>query len=147
KLKTDAIRPGKRLKITSGSGFSIEVDTKFNKLVLKNNGELVKTYTIASGAHDCTPLGNFKIINKLKNPPWYTAGAVVSADSPENVLGTRWMGITEKGYGIHGTIKPESIGKQSTEGCIRMYNKDVEELFDLVPVGISVTITKTQNDK
>ena len=147
KLKNTMIRPGKRLKITSGSGFSIDVDTRSNKLVLKNNGELVKTYIIASGANDCTPMGNFKIINKLKNPPWYTAGAVVSADSPKNVLGTRWMGITEKGYGIHGTVKPESIGKQSTEGCIRMHNKDVEELFDLVPVGISVTIIKTQNDK
>lgn len=144
KLKDTVIRPEKRLKITSGSGFSIEVYTKSNKLILKNNGEPVKAYTVASGAHDSTPLGNFKIVNKLKNPTWYTAGAIVSADSPKNVLGSRWMGITEKGYGIHGTIEPESIGKQSTEGCIRMHNKDVEELFDLVPVGTPVTILKDE---
>jgi len=147
KLKDTVIRPEKRLKITSGAGFSIEVYTKSNKLILKNNGKLVKTYTVATGAHDSTPIGNFKIVNKLKNPTWYTAGAVVSADSPKNVLGDRWMGITEKGYGIHGTIDPESIGKQSTEGCVRMYNKDVEELFALVPIGIPVTIVKTQDDK
>ncbi|MFH1904007.1 MAG: L,D-transpeptidase family protein [bacterium] len=147
KLKNDAIRPGKRLKITSGSGFYIEVYTKSNKLILKNNGKPVKAYTVATGTHDGTPLGNFKIVNKLKNPPWYTAGTRVPADSPKNVLGTRWMGISEKGYGIHGTIDPASIGKQSTEGCIRMYNKDVEELFDLVPIGIPVTIIKTQGDK
>ena len=147
KLKDTVIRPEKRLKITSGAGFSIEVYTKSNKLILKNNEELVKTYTVATGAHDSTPLGNFKIVNKLKNPTWYTAGAVVSADSPKNVLGNRWMGITEKGYGIHGTIDPASIGKQSTEGCIRMYNKEVEELFDLVPVGTPVTIIETQDDK
>ena len=147
KLKNDIIRTGKRLKITSGAGFSIKVYTKSNKLILKNNGVILKTYAVATGTHDGTPLGNFKIVNKLKNPTWYTAGAIVSADSPKNVLGTRWMGITEKGYGIHGTIKPESIGKQSTEGCIRMYNKEVEELFDLVPVGISVIIIKTQNNK
>ena len=147
KLKDTVIRPEKRLKITSGAGFSIEVYTKSNKLILENNGKLVKTYTIATGAHDSTPLGNFKIVNKLKNPTWYTAGAVVSADSPKNVLGNRWMGITEKGYGIHGTIDPTSIGKQSTEGCVRMYNKEVEELFDLVPVGTAVTIVKTQDNK
>ncbi len=144
KLKDTVIRPEKRLKITSGAGFTIEVYTKSNKLVLKNNGKLVKTYTVATGAHNSTPLGNFKIVNKLKNPTWYTAGAVVSADSPKNVLGNRWMGITEKGYGIHGTTDPESIGKQSTEGCVRMYNKDVEELFDLVPVGTPVTIKKVK---
>ncbi|MDO9465560.1 MAG: L,D-transpeptidase family protein [bacterium] len=147
KLKDTVIRPEKRLKITPGSGFSIEVYTKSNKLILKNNGKILKTYTVATGAHDGTPLGNFKIVNKLKNPTWYTAGAIVSADSPKNVLGNRWMGITEKGYGIHGTIEPDSIGKQSTEGCIRMYNKDVEELFDLVPVETPVTIIKTQGDK
>jgi len=142
KLKDTVIRPEKRLKITSGSGFSIEVYTKSNKLILKNNGDPVKTYIVATGTHDGTPLGNFKIVNKLKNPPWYTAGTRVPANSPKNVLGTRWMGISEKGYGIHGTIDPASIGKQSTEGCIRMYNKDVEELFDLVPVGTPVTIAK-----
>jgi len=147
KLKDTVIRPEKRLKITSGSGFSIEVYTKSNKLILKNNGDPVKTYIVATGTHDGTPLGNFKIVNKLKNPPWYTAGTRVPADSPKNVLGTRWMGISEKGYGIHGTINPASIGKQSTEGCIRMYNKEVEELFDLVPVGTPVTIIETQDDK
>ena len=147
KLKDTVIRPEKRLKITSGSGFSIEVYTKSNKLILKNNRGVLKTYAAATGAHDGTPLGNFKIVNKLKNPTWYTAGAIVPADSPKNVLGTRWMGISEKGYGIHGTIDPTSIGKQSTEGCIRMYNKDVEELFALVPVGTPVTIIKTQDDK
>ncbi|MCK4401893.1 L,D-transpeptidase family protein [bacterium] len=144
KLKDTVIRPEKRLKITSGAGLSIEVNTKFNKLILKNNGKFVKIYTVATGAHNGTPLGNFKIVNKLKNPTWYTAGAVVSADSPKNVLGSRWMGITEKGYGIHGTTDPESIGKQSTEGCVRMYNKDVEELFDLVPVGTPITIRKAK---
>ncbi len=148
KLKDTVIRPEKRLKITSGSGFSIEVYTKSNKLILKNNGNFLKTYAVATGSHDGTPLGNFKIVNKLPNPPWYTAGTRVPADSPKNVLGTRWMGITEKGYGIHGTIDPESIGKQSTEGCVRMYNKDVEELFDLVPVGTPVIISaKIQDDK
>jgi LysM repeat protein len=93
RLKDTVIRPEKRLKITSGSGFSIEVDTKFNKLILKNNGKFVKIYTVATGAHDGTPLGNFKIVNKLKNPTWYTAGAVVSADSPKNVLGNNGKGL------------------------------------------------------
>ena len=85
-------------------------------------------------------MGTFKIITRIPNPVWYTQGAVVPTDSPENVLGSRWMGIDKKGYGIHGTIDPEAIGKQATAGCVRMTNRDAEELFDIVPVGTEVTI-------
>ncbi|MBM3248214.1 MAG: L,D-transpeptidase, partial [Candidatus Omnitrophica bacterium] len=55
-------------------------------------------------------------------------------------LGTRWMGFDIPEYGIHGTTEPESIGKQATKGCVRMINKDVEELYSILPVGTEVTI-------
>ena len=65
---------------------------------------------------------------------------MVPPDSPENILGTRWLGIDKQGYGLHGSVDPTSIGKQVTAGCVRMTNKDVEELFDIVPVGTDVMI-------
>ena len=80
------------------------------------------------------------VVNKLVDPVWYRQGAVVPPDSPENILGTRWMGISEKGYGIHGSVDPEAIGYQVTAGCVRMLNAEVEELYDIIPLGTEVTI-------
>ena len=95
---------------------------------------------MATGKDNSTPIGTFKIVTKIPNPVWYKQGAVVPPDSPENILGTRWMGIDKQGYGIHGSVDPNAIGKQVTAGCVRMNNGDVEELFALVPIGTEVTI-------
>jgi len=138
-LKTDTIRPNDRLKIVTAT-FSIVIDKSQNSLTLKMDDEVVKVYRVSTGKDNCTPTGEFTIVNKLKDPVWYKTGAIVPAESPENVLGTRWMGLSKKGYGIHGTTDPESIGEQITEGCIRMSNKDIEELFKIVPRGTKVTI-------
>jgi lipoprotein-anchoring transpeptidase ErfK/SrfK len=85
-------------------------------------------------------VGTFKITSKLANPVWFKAGVVVPPESPENVLGSRWLGFDNPGYGIHGTIEPQTIGQQITQGCVRMLNKDVEELYAIVPVGTEVEI-------
>ena len=66
--------------------------------------------------------------------------AVVPPDSPKNILGSRWMGISEPGYGIHGTRDPDSIGQAVTAGCVRMLNEDVEELYAIVPIGTEIAI-------
>ena len=59
-----------------------------------------------------------------------------------NPLGTRWIGLSRKGYGIHGTNNPRSIGRRASHGCIRMRNRDVEELFEMVAVGDRVEISE-----
>ncbi|MFQ5787157.1 MAG: L,D-transpeptidase, partial [Thermodesulfobacteriota bacterium] len=63
---------------------------------------------------------------------------------PKNVLGTRWIGFEDKeglyGYGIHGTTEPDSIGKEMSNGCIRLTNEDVEELFNYVKAKTKVVI-------
>ncbi len=138
-LKSDLIRPGMKLKVP-GARFSIVIDKSQNTLALKAGEEIFKVYSVATGAHNSTPVGNFKIVNKLVNPVWYTLGAVVPAESSENVLGTRWLGIDVPGYGIHGTKDPSSIGKQGTQGCVRMFNGDVEEIYAIVPIGTEITI-------
>ncbi|PIQ89158.1 MAG: hypothetical protein COV72_04535 [Candidatus Omnitrophica bacterium CG11_big_fil_rev_8_21_14_0_20_42_13] len=140
-LKSDLIRPGMNLKIWKGK-FSALVDKSLNILMLKSNEAIVKTYIVATGKNNSTPVGTFKIINKLVDPVWFKpqVGAMVPADSPENILGSRWMGFDAAGYGIHGTTEPEALGSQVTQGCVRMKNEDVEELFSFLPQGTEVTI-------
>ena len=138
-LKDDKIIPGRKIKVWVAP-FNIIVDKSQNTLVLKSDEEIVKTYIVSTGANNSTPVGKFKIVNKLPHPTWFKAGAVVASDSPENILGTRWLGLNLPGYGIHGTTDPQSLGKQITQGCVRMSNSEVEELYDIVPVGAEVTI-------
>lgn len=138
-ITNGVIKIGQRLKITKLK-FSIVVDKSQNILTLKADDNIFKTYRVATGLNNCTPVGTFKIINKLTNPVWYSTKAVVPSGSPENILGSRWLGISQPGYGIHGTTKPESIGSQSTAGCVRMVNSDVEELYSMVPEGTEVVI-------
>ncbi len=138
-LPSDLIRVGGRLKITTAT-YSVVVDRSQNVLILKSNEEVLKTYRVATGINNSTPLGEFKIVNKLKDPVWYKAGAVVPSGSPENILGSRWMGISVSGYGIHGTTQPESIGEHVTAGCVRMREPDVQELYTILPVSAEVTI-------
>jgi LysM repeat protein len=92
--------------------------------------QLIKTYPVAVGKKSTpTPTGNYSVIHKILNPG--------------GVLGTRWMGLTIPNgtYGIHGTNNPSSIGKFISNGCIRMYNRDVEDLFPRVNIGTPVFIT------
>lgn len=138
-LASDVIRPGMKLEIPTQK-FSVVVDKSQNILILKAGEEVLKTYTVSTGTNNSTPVGVFKATDKLLNPTWYKAGAVVAPDSPENVLGTRWIGIDKPGYGIHGTTEPDKLGQQVTAGCVRMKNEDVEELYDIVPSGTEITI-------
>jgi len=140
-LKSNIIMIGDRLKIGKAK-FSMVVYKSQNLLFLKRYDEIFKTYIVSTGVDGSTPTGTFKIVARIKNPVWFRKdiGAVVPADSPENILGTRWLGISKKGYGIHGTNQPETLGTQETKGCIRMRNEDVEEVFDIVPRGTEVII-------
>ncbi len=138
-LMSDTIRIGQRLRIWKGV-FSIFVDKSQNILILKSDDEVVKVYSVATGKNNITPVGDLKIIDKLVNPVWFKSGAIVPPESPDNILGTRWMGFNIPGYGIHGTTDPSSIGQQLTAGCVRMRNEEVEELYSLLPMGTQVTI-------
>lgn len=138
-IKDNKIYPGMKLRVLNG-GFSIFVDKSQNILILKFNDDVVKTYSVSTGKNNSTPIGTYKVANKIINPPWYKNGREIPPTSPENILGSRWMGLNLSGIGIHGTTQPDEIGKQITEGCVRMRNKDIEEVFSLVPLETEVTI-------
>lgn len=124
------------------------VDKKSKTLTWKRNAEVVKVYPIAIGQEGMeTPEGGFEIVNKVAHPIWYKLGQEYPPDSPENLLGTRWMGLNRKGYGIHGTRHPGTIGSAASHGCIRMFNRDVEELFRWIPIGTKVEIRQEASDK
>jgi lipoprotein-anchoring transpeptidase ErfK/SrfK len=138
-LKGDTIHIGQKLRIWKGN-FNVFVDKSQNVLMLKDGDEVLKVYRVSTGANNSTPVGKFKITSKLVDPVWFNRGVVVPPDSPQNVLGSRWLGFDMPGYGIHGTIEPETIGQQVTAGCVRMNNRDVEELYSLLPVGTEIVI-------
>ncbi|MCK4994462.1 MAG: L,D-transpeptidase family protein [Candidatus Omnitrophica bacterium] len=138
-LKNSLIRPGMKLKIVT-SVFKIIVNKTDLDLKLIADDEVIKVYQIGTGRDNSTPVGQFKIVNRIVDPVWYKTGAIVPAGSVDNILGTRWLGISEPGYGIHGTVDKQPIQKQKTQGCVRMMNNDVEELFSIVPVNTEVII-------
>jgi len=138
-LSSDNIKLNQKLKVNTCK-FSVVVDKSQNLLFLKSGDEVVKTYLVSTGANNSTPVGKFTIVNKLENPTWYKSGAVIPANSADNILGSRWMGFDLKGYGIHGTTIPQDLGKQVTAGCVRMRNEEVDELYDIIPAGAEVVI-------
>lgn len=118
----------------------IVVSIPDRKLALIEDGRVLKIYPVAVGAEvSPSPNGEFKVINRLEKPTYYHKGKVIPA-GPANPLGTRWIGLDQPHYGIHGTNEPRSIGKAASHGCIRMAKKDLEEFFTLVHVGDSVVI-------
>jgi len=144
---SSVIFPGNVLHIYAGDWSIRVVKTKF-VLLLMDGDELFKLYHVAIGRQDRTPVGIFQLENKLREPVWTPPGRVIAYGDPENVLGTRWLGLRPiqgtnpqlQGYGIHGTWEPQSIGSAASEGCVRMLNDDVNDLFDLVPEGTLVVI-------
>lgn len=118
----------------------IVVSIPDRKMALVEDGRVAKVYPVAVGAPATpTPAGVFEIAVRIPHPTWYGPRKVVPPGSA-NPLGTRWLGLSRKGYGIHGTNNPRSIGRRASHGCIRMRNQDVEELFERVEVGDTVEL-------
>ncbi len=144
------IRKGDNLRILNKVEFTIKVRKKENDLVLEMNGEFVKRYSVGTGRYGKTPVGNFTIVDRIKEPIWWRSdGREIPYGDPENILGTRWLKLqasegtsASEGYGIHGTWDDSTIGRQSSAGCIRMRNIDVEQLYMLVPLHTAVNIAE-----
>jgi lipoprotein-anchoring transpeptidase ErfK/SrfK len=125
----------------------IVVSIPDRKLALMEGERVVRVFDTAVGAaHTPSPSGSYRIVARVTDPTWYTRGRIVPPGKA-NPLGTRWLGLSLKGYGIHGTNNPASIGHNASHGCIRMRNRDVEELFEMVAVGDAVELRSERSEE
>jgi hypothetical protein len=118
-----------------------------NRLALFNGEQAWRSFRVATGqAQYPTPTGSFSIVDMQRNPWWrppdsdWAKGLKPIPPGPGNPLGTRWMGLTAPGVGIHGTPDPASIGYSASHGCIRMLIPEATWLFDHVRIGTPVLI-------
>jgi len=125
----------------------IVVSFQDHKLALLEGERVLKVYDVAVGAPvSPSPSGEFEIVQRLENPTYYKPGVVIGPGA-SNPLGPRWIGLNVKGFGIHGTNRPESIGKHASHGCIRLRNSDIEDLFARVQVGDRVSLIPERNEE
>lgn len=116
-------------------------------LAVIEDGNVLAYFPVAVGAAvSPSPTGEFEIVNRVSNPAYYHAGVVMAA-SEKNPVGTRWIGLNLKGYGIHGTNSPGSIGRAASHGCIRLRNRDVERLYAMLRVGDAVSIRGERDEE
>lgn len=141
-----SLRQGQKLKVLRMTSDKTEVfvDKRSLKLTLFLDGLWIKEYDICVGPGTKTPLGTFSVLDKVVNPDWTDPAThqTFPFGHPNNILGTRWMRLTNDGIGIHGTSKPETIPGRESNGCIRMHNADVEELYGFVLRLSKVTIVE-----
>ncbi len=142
-LKSDLIRVGDQLTV-SFSYPRVLISKGELKLYLFFQEKAVKRYPVGIGKENLTPAGSFRISDRIQNPRWYSEEGVIPFGDPRNILGTRWLTLSQNGrhtgLGIHGTTEPETVPGRYSQGCVRMLNRDVEELCKLVPVGTLVEI-------
>ncbi len=124
----------------------LELDLSSRRVTLLRKGQPFKSYPVAVGRSGWeTPTGKFKVKTMYVDPKWVNpfTGEVVPGGASDNPLGRRWMGFWTNGkdwVGFHGTNSVSSIGTAASHGCVRMFEKDIEELYKLVAVGTPVTV-------
>lgn len=139
-IQNNIIRVGKSLQVLQGD-FSAVVDKSSNEMLLELDGRFFKRYPVGTGTDSSTPVGEYEITVRLRHPVWYRPdGESFAYGHPENLLGTHYLKLNTPGIGLHGTWEPETIGSQSSAGCVRFENEMIEELYLILPVGTSITI-------
>jgi LysM repeat protein len=151
------LRVSQTLKTIKGPFHAVVSKSRFTlDLYLGSPGErgsmFVRSFAVGLGRHGSTPTGTWMLApgGKLKNPKWWGTDGEPPVDSgdPNNPLGTRWMALNgtqgdavgKEGFGLHGTIDPNSMGKEMSHGCIRMVNENVEKVYDMLTDGKSTVI-------
>lgn len=126
----------------------VEINIPEFKLRVYRDGQVIRTFPVGVGRPGYpTPIGHFRVITAVEHPIWENPymgpGARRIGAGKDNPLGTRWIGFhrTAQGeYGMHGTDSPETVGKLSSHGCIRMKIPDAEALYGMISVGTPVRV-------
>ncbi len=133
------IRAGQKLKVVRGP-FSAAINLSEFRLTIHLQGYFVKSYLVGIGKDGQGPMGSLAVLDKVENPQYTDPnGKVIAGDDPANPLGERWLDLGD-GYGIHGTIEPNSIGRAASRGCIRMRDADIVEVYDFLVPGSEVVV-------
>lgn len=126
---------------------TVMVSIPDRELAVIADGDVIAKFPVAVGAAGSpSPTGDFRITSRVMNPTYYQPGSVIPAGK-DNPVGTRWLGLSKKGYGIHGTNVPRSIGRAASHGCIRLRNRDMERLFSLLRIGDVVEIRGERDEE
>lgn len=148
-LDPHRIKAGQKMKVLRGP-FGAIVDQDSMTLTVHAYGYYVRRYTVGIGRDQSTPVGMFRVVDKVVNPTYYGPTGVIADNDLANPLGERWLAINDEvgtlqGYGIHGTNDPASIEQAEPQGCIRLGEADILEIYDLLSVGSEVVIRPRQS--
>lgn len=139
------LQPGDRVKVPEHA-FEVLVDKSAFRLYLLLDGAVVHHVAVGIGREDRTPEGVFTISSRIVHPDWTDpkTGKTIPFGAPGHLIGSRWLGFSEEGrktgFGIHGTVDPESIGKPMSDGCVRLAEIDLTRVFEWIPEGAVVRI-------
>lgn len=150
------IRVGQKLKVITGPFHAVVDKSDYRMDVFAKDPDgtsiYITSFTVGVGKDDSTPIGSFicRSGGKLENPAWThpRTGEYFAADDVKNPIGEYWIALQGtddhtkgvRGYGIHGTIEPDSVGKQASLGCVRMLAKDIEQVYKLLVDGQSTVM-------
>ena len=146
----ELLRTGMKLKIGrvkfEPSRLRIKIDLDRSKLHILYGDHLIGTYPATVGRGSSTPVGKYEIMEKKMNPILVWNDVVIPPGTLLNGLGSRWIGLSNPQYGIHGTTKPWEIGRRISHGCVRLFNRVVELVFDIVHVGTEVLMVNDEDE-
>lgn len=144
------IRVGQVLKVPHGP-FNAKIHKSQFRLDVYLGDTYIRSFPVGLGTEGGTPDGVWRVKNRLPNPTYFPPASsphkrIIPPNDPQNPLGKHWIGLEgvegaavgRNGYGIHGTIEPESIGREASLGCVRMRNEDVAQLYELLQPGKSM---------
>ncbi len=149
------IQLNQKLKLVKGPFHAVVIKSAFRMDLYMGDAArpqdwiYARSFRVGLGEGGSTPTGDFLVKrgSKLENPYWTNprTGERFSKDDPRNPIGERWIGLeglgesaASTGYGVHGTVDPESIGREMSMGCVRLGSEDVELVYDLLGEGASV---------
>jgi hypothetical protein len=150
-----ALSVGNKLKLIRGPFHAVVTKSAFRMDIFMGAADkpgdwvYVRSFPVGLGENNATPIGEFRVRpgSKLVNPPWVNprTGEKFAADDPKNPIGEHWIGLeglgefaTITGYGVHGTIDPDSIGQQRSMGCVRLRADDIAQVYELLGEGVSL---------
>lgn len=143
-IEGDLIHEGDRFKILNRE-ITVVVDKSEFRLDVRYDGGYLMSFPVGHGSEGRTPTTTFEVNLRQEHPTWFPANRPsVPYGDPGNPLGERWLGFAAadgfKGFGIHGTNQPSTIGTEASEGCVRLQNEHVIRLYPYISLGTKVTI-------